>query len=71
MTADELRARIIAADAAGDLRLVGALADQLMANDPATNIAVCSILELTMWAIESQRQRTATIEAIRYEAMAA
>ena len=70
-TPEALRIRILAADAAGDTRMVGALADQLMAADKATNIAICSILELTMWAIDSRRKRTAVIEDIRYEAIAA
>jgi hypothetical protein len=69
--AETLRQRLLDADHAGRKQEAADLAVKLMASDPAVNIAVCSILELTIWAVESAQKRTAVMDAIRYEAMAA
>jgi hypothetical protein len=69
MSAEELRARIIATDKAGGDPYTDVL--ELMQIDESFDIGICILLETTMEIIQHRQRRTQTIEAIRYEAMAA
>lgn len=68
-TPEALRLRIIETDAAGGDPFYDVLA--LMKIDPVFDIGISTLLRTTMDVIEHKQRRTATIEAIRYEAMAA
>lgn len=71
MTIRELRRQLIAADTAGDVKEAAKLADELMKRDKAVGIAVCSILELSIYVVKRNQERTAVMEELRYEAIAA
>lgn len=67
--AEALRARILEADAAGRDPFDAVIA--LMAIDPVFDIGIAALLRTTIDIVQHSQRRTATIEAIRYEAMAA
>lgn len=69
MSADELRARILAADEAGTDPFNDVV--QLMKIDPIFDIGMSILIRTTMAVIEHQQLRTATMTALRYEALAA
>lgn len=67
--ANEIRARIVANDKAGKDTWQDVI--ELMTIDPAFDIGIAKLIQTTIDVVEHGQQRTATIEAIRYQAIAA
>lgn len=69
MSTEELRARIIATDEAGGDPFVDVVA--LMRVDKTFDIGIAALIKTTIDVVQHSQRRTATIEAMRVEAMAA
>lgn len=67
--AAEVRSRILATDAAGGDPFYDVL--ELMRADPIYDIGISTLLKTTIDIVEHQQRKTATMEAMRYEALAA
>jgi hypothetical protein len=66
---EALRARILEADETGADPFEAVV--KLMAVDKVFDIGIAALIRTTMDIVEHSRRRTATIEAMRYEAIAA
>lgn len=66
---EALRLRILATDEAGGDPFEDVV--KLMKTDRCFDIGIAALINVTIDVVKSQRKRTATIEAIRYEAIAA
>jgi hypothetical protein len=69
MSTEELRARIIATDEAGGDPFDDVVA--LMKIDRTFDIGIAALIKTTIDVVQHAQRRTATIEAMRVEAMAA
>ncbi len=67
--ANEIRARIVATDKAGGDPYNDIL--ELMRIDTSFDIGICILLKTTIDIVQHQQKRTAVMDAIRYDAIAA